>query len=382
MRVFMTVVLCLLCAGYATAQASEVSKTLIEFLRGDDEEAAHAAATLLARLGESVIPAVAPLVVESDDRTHARAIGVMVAIGMPAVPALREALRKGPRWGKSDIARALVGVLGEDLGDLPVVIAQQLNDRDPGVRMELCNVLAELHERAAPARDRLIACLHDTEPHLRHCACSALGYLHAEGVAALPALFQRLHDDEPEVRWFAAEAVGSIGSQSEQARGTIAKQLITLLDDSDGRVRDMALDSLSQLGPAASAQVERIARKLSDPAGFVRLRAAFTLQAIGDLDGEPVLNALTHCLDDSDAFVAATAAGILGHVGTPTDFVVAALVRALDSSDPRVRANAANSLGQLHAPQPTARAALERRLHDSDAWARLNIVNALRLLGT
>src|SRR5262249_56937557 len=121
-------------------------------------------------LGESVVPAVGPLVVESDDRTHVRATAVMVAIGMPAVPALREALRKGPRWGKSEIARALVGLLGEDLGDLPVVIAQQLGHRDPGVRTELCSLLAELDERAAPARDRLTACLHDSELHVRRCA--------------------------------------------------------------------------------------------------------------------------------------------------------------------------------------------------------------------
>src|SRR5262249_55238189 len=139
MRTITTVAFFLLGAGQVAAQASEVSKTLVGFLRGDDEEAAHAAATLLARLGESVSPAGAPLVVESDDRTHARAIAVMVAIGMPAVPALREAMRKGPRWGKSEIAAALVRLLGEDLGDFPVAIAQQLNDGDPGVRMELCN---------------------------------------------------------------------------------------------------------------------------------------------------------------------------------------------------------------------------------------------------
>jgi HEAT repeat protein len=206
--------------------------------------------------------------------------------------------------------------------------------------------------------------------------------LHAEGVAALPALFQRLHDDEPEVRWFAAEAVGRIGSHADPARGAIGRELVTLLDDSDARVRDMALNSLSLLGEGASNHVEHIARKLSDPAGFVRLRAAFTLQAIGDLDREPVLRALTHGLDDSDAFVAATAAGVLGHVGTPTDFVVAALVRALDSRDPRVRANAATSLGQLHAAQATVRAALERRLKDGDTWARGAIAEALRTLGS
>src|SRR5262249_50440116 len=73
MRLVTAVVLCLLCAGYASPQASDASKTLVAFLRGDDEEAAHAAAVLLSRLGESVVPAVAPLVVESDDRTHARA---------------------------------------------------------------------------------------------------------------------------------------------------------------------------------------------------------------------------------------------------------------------------------------------------------------------
>src|SRR5262249_28429140 len=128
--------------------------------------------------------------------------------------------------------------------------------------------------------------------------------------------------------------------------------------------------------------VERIARRLGDPAGFVRLRAAFTLQAIGDLDGEPVLRALIHGLDDADGFVAATAAGVLGHAGTPTDAVVDALVRALPSEEPRVRATAATSLGQLRAPQASARAALERGLQDGDTWARGCIGNALRQLRT
>jgi len=180
---------------------------------------------------------------------------------------------------------------------------------------------------------------------------------------------------------FAAEAVGRIGSQAEQARGAIGKQLVTLLDDSDARVRDVALDSLALLGPAAAGFAEHIARKLSDPAGFVRLQAAFTLQAIGDLDGEPVLYALIRTLDDADAFVAATAAGVLGHVRTPGDLLVAALVRALDNPDPRVRANSATSLGQLQAPQPAVRAALERRLEDRDTWARGAILEALRTLG-
>ena len=151
---------------------------------------------------------------------------------------------------------------------------------------------------------------------------------------------------------------------------------------SDARVRDMALNSLALLGPAAAEFAEHIARKLSDPAGFVRLKAAFTLQAIGDLDGEPVLHALIRGLDDADAFVAATAAGVLGHVRTPSNLLVAALVRALDNPDPRVRANSATSLGQLQAPQPAARAALERRLEDRDTWARCAILEALRTLGT
>src|SRR5262249_8009138 len=200
-------------ADHIAAQ-TDLSKALVEYLRGEDEEAAHAAATLLTRLGEPAVPALAPLVVESDDRTHARAIAVMVAIGGPAVPALREALGKGPRWGKPEIARALAALLGDDIEDLSALLAQQLGDRDPGVRMETCNVLAELHEGAAPAREGLMTCLRDPEPHLRHCACSALGNLGAEGTGELTALFERMHDDEPQVRIAAPEEVGALGARA------------------------------------------------------------------------------------------------------------------------------------------------------------------------
>jgi HEAT repeat protein len=380
MRAFAKVSICFLAVGHAAGQ-SDLSKALAEYLRGEDEEAAHAAATLLARIGEPAVPDLAPLVVESDDRTHARAIAVMVAIGRPAVPALREALGKGPRWGKPEIARALAALLGDDIEDLSTLLAQQLGDRDPGVRMEACNVLAELHERAAPVGEGLITCLRDPEPHLRHCACSALGNLGAAGAAALPALFERLHDEEPEVRQAAAGAIGAIGSHVPQAHVAIGKELVRLLDDHVARVRDRALESLAQIGPSAVGHADSVVKRLADRAGFVRLRAVWTLEAIGAMEGDKVLPALIRTLDDSDAFVSSAAALALGQA-TASNKVVDALVRSLGNSDPRVRANAATSLGHHHPTQPMVRAALEQRLEDPDTSARKAFGAALHLLGT
>jgi len=380
MRVLAMVLFSLPAVDHIAAQ-SDLSKALVEYLRGEDEEAAHAAATLLTRLGEPAVPVLAPLVVESDDRTHARAIAVMIAIGRPAVPALREALGKGPRWGKPEIARALATLLGDDIEDLLALLAQQLGDRDPGVRMETCNVLAELHEGAAPTREGLMTCLRDQEPHLRHCACSALGNLGAAGAAALPALFERLHDEEPQVRQAAAGAIGAIGAHALQAHSAIGKELVAVLDDHDARVRDRALESLAQIGPSAVGHAEPVARRLADRAGFVRLRAVWTLEAIGAIEGDRVLPALICTLDDADAFVASAAALALGQATASNKGVVDALVRSLGNPDPRVRANAATSLGNLRPTQPMVRAALEQRLQDPDTSARKAIGAAWHLLG-
>jgi hypothetical protein len=107
------------------------------------------------------------------------------------------------------------------------------------------------------------------------------------------------------------------------------------------------------------------------------LYAAQGLAAIG----APAVPLLIETLKDDDAYVRATAADILGNIGTPARTAVQALTEAMADDALWVRRNAAEALGVIAASGPAAVGALERALGDDDPRVCLNATLALARLG-
>ncbi len=105
--------------------------------------------------------------------------------------------------------------------------------------------------------------------------------------------------------------------------------------------------------------------------------AAYGLVAAGT-DAMPTL---IEALDDSEWAVRASAADILGDMGTLAAHTTPQLIKALNDSSLWVRRNAAEALGIFGVEAKDAVPALSRTLSDQNARVRLNAVSALQRIG-
>ncbi len=185
-----------------------------------------ASSTLLANLGEEVVPDLTGLLDSDDQLARAGALSTLGAIGAPAVPALTAAVSDPatPARIRTGALAALGTIPGEESWE---TIARSTRDNDVAVR--------RVAVRALPV----------TGP-----------------VASV--LARALRDRDEEVRQTAAIRLGGLG------RPGIAP-LMTALDDRDPWVRKAAVAGLAALGMAARYL---LSRALHDPDTGVRLEAA------------------------------------------------------------------------------------------------------------
>jgi HEAT repeat protein len=94
------------------------------------------------------------------------------------------------------------------------------------------------------------------------------------GAKAVPALRDALKNREPHVRRQAVRALALMGPDQAAAA---AAALIEALDDTDGRVRFLAVLALGEVLPANTALPDRVAALLDDKESAVRLAAARSL---------------------------------------------------------------------------------------------------------
>jgi len=178
---------------------------------------------------------------------------------------------------------------------------------------------------------------------------------------AVEMLRPLLKDPESKVRRSVAIVLGILG-------GTQAMDgLISLLNDTDGEVVDVAIAELVNVGePAASVLVEQI----ESPDAGIRAGA---LAVIGQV-GEPrVSDAIIHLCHDTDARVRANAIAALAQFH---DFRAEAQAETgMTDPDAQVRASAVFAFGRLNSPRSSQFAT--RALRDADARVRLNAVTVL-----
>ena len=127
-------------------------------------------------------------------------------------------------------------------------------------------------------------------------------------------------------------------------------------------------------GEAAARLEANLANEHTNPS---QLDAVFALSAVG----RPAVPHMVELLNESDWWLRAAAADVLGDLGTTASDPVSHLTRALDDEAEWVRRNAVEALGNIGPAAAESAPALSRRLRDSESWIRHNAALALAKIG-
>jgi hypothetical protein len=192
-------------------------------------------------------------------------VDALSGIGMPAVPALLDALKNQDPSVRSGAASAL-----GNIGDPQVIPAllDALKDQDGSVRSEAVNALGFIRDpQVIPA---LLEALKDQDGSVRSGAASALGYTGDPQV--IPALLDALKDQDGSVRSGAARSLGYIGDPQ------VIPALLDALKDEDPSVRSGAASALGNIGDPQV--IPALLEALKDKDESVRLGA---VEALGQI---------------------------------------------------------------------------------------------------
>jgi len=304
---------------------------LVPAMKDSDINVNGGAASALVGIGPKVIPQVQKAA--KDPTLRGPAIGVLIRIGAPTVPAVVELLSEddqdlrmaaadalgkiGSKDGTTallkstgDIAAVrrvaisslysicdprstdlLVEVLGKTTDDgevraraaraLSVIgggkalsaLVGALGDLDLKVRT---SVITGLQRMGDPAVGPVVAAIAGGSTDVRHAGAAALEKI--ESPSAMSALLRLSKDSDPVVRLSAAKGLG------EQRSNPQTGVLIGMLSDSDGRVGDAAVQSLAGFQAAAVSPLIA-AISSAGQSEVVKFRAATALSKIGPAAG-------------------------------------------------------------------------------------------------
>ena len=308
--------------------AAEAVPALTEAL-GDEQVAVRAgAAQALGNIGPAARSAEEGLKKLLNDNDAEVRVSAILAMGQvtgspspqPMVAALKD---ESPR------VREVAGQLLVKLGQPAIAsLKPAVKDKDIGVRAQAVQVLGRIkHADAVPI---LIEAMEDEDRGVRDAAVLALA---ETGEPAIPALGGLLRHEDWQKRWAAAYALNSIGSTKT------ADQLVRALNDSDERVRDLAVAAMTRLGKDA---IDALAKAAIDKEAGLRHSAILSLGAMEDAQTIPILQ---NALKDEDPFVREAAVAGLGNTRSPKALPV--LGEALQSDDAKVRADAVQAMAKV-----------------------------------
>ena len=203
----------------------------------------------------------------------------------------------------------------------------------------------------------------------------AIRELRKIGEKAVPALIQALEDNNPEVCTGVALALGGIGEKA-------GPSLIQALQNPS--VKSLVADTFVLIGKEA---LPDLIQTLRDKKSEFRASAAEVLGRIGSEDPETIM-ALWKVENTTQEFLKSNRKAF-GRAN-PTEAAkaladtVPALIRALQDVDPTVRANAANALIRIGTPEAieSVLPVLRQALQNEDPAVRANVANALIQIGT
>jgi HEAT repeat protein len=183
-------------------------------------------------------------------------------------------------------------------------------------------------------------------------------------LAAVPSLLSLLKDSDGRVRLRAATALGELGGEVRRVLPVLYAALAEAAqDDTDDAVRAEAVRALLQTGPLPATEVGSLAGALQSELAVVRFHAAIALGDLGP-DGEAAMPTLIHAsLWDEDPAVRVGAAMALWKIDPrKVPLILGVLTRALGDANELVCWIAAECLAQMGPAAREAVPALRRAL--------------------
>jgi HEAT repeat protein len=162
---------------------------------------------------------------------------------------------------------------------------------------------------------------------------------------------------------------------------TVVPGLVRLLQQESVQVRLAALYALESLGPEAGKATADLVRALEDRDAFVRWGAARTLGNVAPQGAEQAVPKLAGRLDDVNGDVRHAAASALRHFGPAAEPAVAALARAVAHKDPTLRVPAIQAILAVGTEARPAIPALTLALADPEPDVRAAAADALGRFG-
>ncbi|MFT5129112.1 MAG: HEAT repeat protein [Rhodothermales bacterium] len=337
---------------------------------------------------EQAVPALIAIQMRHGDGITHESTAALGRIGLPAIPALIEAL-PNPLGGRASSSLARMGAAAIP-GLLPAMSHQA-----PAIRRGIAEALREMGPQAQSATPALIAALGDGDAAVRAASASALEAIGSKARAALPTLIATLDDDDATVRVNAAAACLALdptvteavpvllgGLDSKRAAygasyvgpGTVGAvpALVGALREG-GKKAYFSTYMLERIGPRAATAIPALVTALGQAEPL--MPAAKAIVTI-----EPTNTAVTPFLIEALKNGSSGAAHQLGRLHPPRPEAVAPLTAALKHKDVSVRTQAAQSLGQMGVVARSALPALQAALTD-ESWKEGQALHGEAFLG-
>lgn len=254
---------------------------LVKGLQDKDVSVRLATIDALAALGpagKDAVPALNAAFADEQGAVTIRAAEALAMIGAASVPTLVKRL-DDPNY--RELALHTLGQIGPDAASAAPDLVKRLSPPGELPVRELCLTLAFIKANPAVAGSALQKVAQDMKNPARPAAIFALGNIGDR--SALKLITNAVEDDDAVVRLAAAWALLQIDSKNADYIEIAVPRLVTGLERPDPRVRKLAADTLGQLGPAASAAVPALAKRIGeDEDPLVRVSCALALSQMGD----------------------------------------------------------------------------------------------------
>ncbi len=286
---------------------------LIGALKDPEVSVRLAAVSALAAHGESAkaaVPALDAALNDSQGAVTIRAAEALAMIGPAAIPALIKRI-DDPHF--AELALQTIGQIGPAAKSATATLVQKLSQPGKLSVRELCLTLAFIEADPAVAGPALQKVAKDEKSPARAPAIFALGRIGDK--SALKLITNAVEDNDPVVRLGAAWALLQFDNKNPDYIAIAVPRLAQGLERPDPRVRRLAAETLSQLGPAAAAAVPALAKRITDDEEpTVRISCAMALAQTGEA-GRSAVPALVQFLQTEPSGGRRAALFALGSLG-------------------------------------------------------------------
>jgi HEAT repeat protein len=328
----------------------------------------------LANFGAGVVPDLLTAIEKqpANEPVFSRALGL---IGEPAVASLTLGMSSDVEVVRLAATRALGGVRPSN-GSLLQKLVGAVDDKSAQVREIAVTSLIAAANEADFIKDAVLKATHDVEPKVREAAIQSLrsfkftdettrenldrGLKDASPVvrssallvlSEMPKLLQGqkaelvvlVNDADGKVRAMAVQTIGKL--EKKQVNETVVKACLTALGDSDYAVRIAATESVKSLGIVEPAVLEALGGNLVDDLALLRV----TLNAISGFGDKasPMIETVSHLASHEKAEVRVAALNALSAIVKDPKLLAGHLTKALDDKEWEVRRVAGVALGKL-----------------------------------